>query len=96
MTEAQEKKIRAWMGYIGETDKALIEECIQDCRDDADMLDYFITRAQELPANRGKANQRPDYKFMPPFNVDKARQETVDNEMEKIRQVIPCRSSKKV
>lgn len=95
MTEQQEKKIRAWMGFVGETDKALIDDYIQACHDDPDTLKYFMERAQDLPSNRGKTDARSNYKFTPPFSVDRASQATRDAEMEKIKRGPKCRSSKK-
>lgn len=93
MTEDQENRIRNWMGYIGETDKETIEEYIDACRTGRESLQYFLKRAEEVPnAPRDKkTGGRPAYKFMAPFSVERATDETRETEMDKIRQAIPCR-----
>lgn len=89
MTDAEEKLIRQWMAYIGETDRDLIDEYIHACNTDAATLRYYLMRAQELPhapkQEQSKSGGRPGYKFLPPFAVDKAKQETRDRAMQAIK-----------
>jgi len=91
MTEAQEKKIRAWMGYIGETDRSTIYETLDECRKDNDSLTYYLKRAAEVPPKKQAKPQRPPHRMMPPFEpVKRASQETRDAEMENIKKGLLC------
>ena len=46
----QEQAIRAWLARIGETDEQTIEEVVDGCRRDTEVLRYFTGRAAELAA----------------------------------------------
>lgn len=47
MTADDERVIRAWLAYIGETDPATIDDVLTKCSNDIDARDYFIRRAAE-------------------------------------------------
>lgn len=47
MTADDEKAIRAWLAYIGETDPATIDDVLTKCSNHTDARDYFIQRAVE-------------------------------------------------
>lgn len=49
LTGGDEFIIRRWLAHIEETDPALIENCLNQCRTDPEALAYFLQRAREVP-----------------------------------------------
>ena len=45
----EEKKIRAWLGYIEEADPQIISEIMDKCRDDLEARRYFLKHSEEVP-----------------------------------------------
>lgn len=47
LSQADEKRIHAWLAHIGEVDPALITETIDRCKTDPEALRYFLSRSFE-------------------------------------------------
>ncbi len=43
-TLAQYSKVRRWLAYIGETDHVIIDECLEQCRNNPKALAYYLKR----------------------------------------------------
>ena len=41
--------IRAWFEHIGETDRTIIDELVDKCRDDITVRQYLLHRSEEIP-----------------------------------------------
>lgn len=48
VTIAEDAAIRGWLARIEETDEAIINLVVEQCRSDADALRYFLLRAAEV------------------------------------------------
>ena len=44
-----ESRIQTWFEHIGETDQAIIDEALENCRVDSNARKYFLKRSEEVP-----------------------------------------------
>jgi hypothetical protein len=42
-----ERRVLAWLSFIGETDPAIIEDTLNRCRADQETMSYFLMRSME-------------------------------------------------
>lgn len=49
MTAEEETAIRTWLAHIEDTDTNIMEEVLNQCRDDGEARAYFLRRSEEIP-----------------------------------------------
>lgn len=58
MTAEQEAAVRAWLAHIEETNPCIIDDVLNGCRTDPDVLAYFALRALGIPQTRSDTDER--------------------------------------